>query len=99
LVGFEAQERGSGPLGGVGDDQAVVGEDPGDGGSGDRGGVVVGQVPADRLGADVQALAGELFAELTDRFDGLVWDGGGRGVRASGAGLERGLALEPVAGQ
>ena len=58
----------------------------------------VGQVPADGVGAGVQARGGELVAELEDEFDGLGGYRGRAGVGSTGAGLERGFSLGAVAG-
>jgi len=83
----------------VGGDQSGGDQLPGDGSPGDGEAVVVFQVPADGVGAGVQAGLGEFLPDLDDQVDGL---GRGRvrsGLRAPGAGLEGGLALDPVAGE
>jgi hypothetical protein len=98
LVGFEADVGGLGALVGLGDDQPSPREVAGDGGDRDSALMVVSQVPGDGVGSGVESLLGELFAEPDDQLDHLVGDRGGGGLRATGAGLERGLALGFVAG-
>lgn len=63
-LGLKPQVGGLGPLGRLGDHGAGAGQDPVDGGPRQRGPVMVGQVPADRLGAGVQSRVAELFADL-----------------------------------
>jgi hypothetical protein len=59
---------------------------------------MVGQVPADRLGAGVQARVAELFAEPQHQLDGLPGSGPWGTVRSPRAGLERGVAVGSVTG-
>jgi len=68
-------------------------------GAGDGAAVVVLQVPADGVGAGVQAGRGELLPDLGDQVDGLGRCRVRSALRAPGAGLERGLALDPVTGE
>jgi hypothetical protein len=80
-------------------DQSGGDQLPGDGSPGDGAAVVVFQLPADGVGAGVQAGLGEFLPDLDDQVDGL---GRGRvrsGLPAPGAGLEGGPALDPVAGR
>jgi hypothetical protein len=60
--------------------------------------VVVFEVPADRVRAGVQSLTAEPLAELDDQLDRGIGDGGRGRLGSSGARLERGVALSPVAG-
>ena len=98
-LGLEADVGRAGSLLGFGCDEPggeEVAADRGDG----HGELVVGrEVPRDRVGPGVEALAGELFAQVHDQRDDVRWASGGCGVGASGAGFERGVTLGPVAGQ
>jgi hypothetical protein len=60
--------------------------------------MVVPQMPGDGVGSGVESLLGQLFAKPDDQLDHIGGDRGGGGLRATGAGLERGLALGLVAG-
>ena len=93
LVGFEADVGGLGALVRRGDDQPEPGEVAGDGGDRDGALMVVPQMPGDGVRSGVESLLGQLFAQPDDQLDHLGGDRGGGGLRATGAGLERGLAL------
>jgi hypothetical protein len=70
--GLEADVRGAGAFLGLGFDQAEPGEVAADGGGGDAGVVVRGEVPGDGGGARVEALGGELVAERADALDEVL---------------------------
>ena len=63
LLGLEPQVAALRAFGGFRGDRAGPDQDPVDGRSGQRRGVVVGQVPADRVGTGVQTRLAELLAQ------------------------------------
>jgi hypothetical protein len=63
-----------------------------DGGPGHGGAVVLGEVPAEGVGAGVVTVLEELLVQAQNQLDGLGWGRTGRGLGAPGPGLERGLA-------
>lgn len=79
-------------------DHAGPDQNPVDRGPGQAGVVMVGEVPADRVSASVQASLGQLLAELQDQLDGLTRGRARAGPGCPGQRLERCLAHLSVAG-
>jgi len=61
--------------------------------------VVVLQVPADRVGAGVESLGGELPAQSNDQINDVSWGGVRSGMGPSGSWFERGVAFVAVTGK
>jgi hypothetical protein len=98
LGGGEADVGASRALLRLGLDGTLTRQDPVDRRPRDRRVVVMGQVPADGLGASVQALLAQVLAQRQDLFHDGRWRGAREGAGAAGTGLERCLALAAVAG-
>src|ERR687892_50061 len=99
LLGLEPDVGGLRPLLRLRDHQPPPGQVTGHGGPGHGDAVVVGQVPADRVRARVQAGIGELLAQPDDQVHRLRRDRIRRGLRPPGTRLEDRLALGAIARQ
>jgi hypothetical protein len=97
-LGCEAHIGGLGPFGGLGSDQTPSGQVAGDAGPGHHQPVALAQMPADRVRSRVEALARQVLAQLDDQLDRGLRQRPGRALRAPRPGLERVVALGPVAG-
>jgi hypothetical protein len=97
-VGLEPDVGGLRSFGRCGDDQPGAGQVPGDGGAGDRGVVVLVQVPGDGVWAGIQTGAVESLAQPQDQGHRRRLEGVRGADRAARARLERVRALSVVAG-
>jgi len=97
--GFEPDVGGLGSLRWVRSYGPCSNQDPVDGRSRQFDVVAVGQVPADGVGAGIEAGVDQLLADPQHQVDSLARGRARGGVWASGAGLEGRLALGAVAGQ
>jgi len=95
---FEPDVGGLRTFPGLGGHEPGAAQVAADRGPGDHRGVVLFEVPGDRVGTSVQTGDGEFVAQLEDQLDEAAIKGAGGGPGSSGSGLEGGLALGVVAG-